>query len=157
MIKLLRVDHRLLHGQVAFSWASHLGADCILLASDTLLNDELRLTTVKIARPPGIKLVAKNIEDSIKAINSGVTDKYKLFIVTDTIADAARLIEGCNIRSLNLGGTKSGDGKEKLSKAIYVTQAEKEILNTLLQKGIDINIQMIPSERLIDLKHVLNN
>lgn len=157
MIKLLRVDHRLLHGQVAFSWTSHLGADCILLASDTLLNDELRLTTVKIARPPGIKLVAKNIEDSIKAINSGVTDKYKLFIVTDTITDAARLIEGCNIRSFNLGGTKSGDGKEKLSKAIYVTQAEKEILNTLLQKGIDINIQMIPSERLIDLKHVLNN
>ena len=50
MIKALRVDHRLLHGQVAFSWTSHLGADCILLASDSLLNDELRLTTVKIAR-----------------------------------------------------------------------------------------------------------
>ena len=53
MIKNLRVDHRLLHGQVAFSWSSFLGADCILLASDSLLNDELRLTTVKIARPPG--------------------------------------------------------------------------------------------------------
>ena len=66
MIKSLRVDHRLLHGQVAFSWTSHLGADCILLASDSLLNDELRLTTVKIARPPGIRLVAKNIDDSIQ-------------------------------------------------------------------------------------------
>ena len=34
MIKCLRVDHRLLHGQVAFSWTSALGADCILIAND---------------------------------------------------------------------------------------------------------------------------
>ncbi len=42
MIKLLRIDHRLLHGQVAFSWSKQIGTDCILLASDTLLNDQLR-------------------------------------------------------------------------------------------------------------------
>ena len=34
MLKLLRVDHRLLHGQVAFSWTQNLGADCILIAND---------------------------------------------------------------------------------------------------------------------------
>ena len=39
MIKLLRVDHRLLHGQVAFSWTSTLSADCILIASDTVMKD----------------------------------------------------------------------------------------------------------------------
>ena len=100
MIKNLRVDHRLLHGQVAFSWSSFLGADCILLASDSLLNDELRLTTVKIARPPGIKLVIKTIDDSVKAINSGVTDKYKLFIVTDTIEGASILARQCNIKNI---------------------------------------------------------
>ena len=43
MIKLLRIDHRLLHGQVAFSWSKQLGTDCILLACDTLLNDKLRM------------------------------------------------------------------------------------------------------------------
>ena len=40
MIKLLRIDHRLLHGQVAFSWCKQIGTDCILLACDTLLNDK---------------------------------------------------------------------------------------------------------------------
>ena len=33
MLVGLRVDHRLLHGQVAFSWTSALGADCILIAN----------------------------------------------------------------------------------------------------------------------------
>lgn len=155
MIKSLRVDPRLLHGQVAFSWTSHLGADCILLASDSLLNDELRLTTVKIARPPGIRLVAKNIDDSIQAIKSGVTDKYKLFIVTDTIEDAARIARECQVRTINLGGTKSAKDKEKLSKAIYVTEHEKEVLRELIQEGIELNIQMIPSEKRISAESVL--
>lgn len=156
MIKLLRVDHRLLHGQVAFSWTSHLGADCILLASDSLLNDELRLTTVKIARPPGIRLVAKTIDDSIQAIKSGVTDKYKLFIVTDTIDDAARIARECSIASINLGGTKSAKDKTKLSKAIYVTEHEEKVLKELVEEGIELNIQMIPSEKRINATSVLN-
>ena len=155
MIKSRRVDHRLLHGQVAFSWTSHLGADCILLASDSLLNDELRLTTVKIARPPGIRLVAKNINDSIQAVKSGVTDKYKLFIVTDTIEDAARIARECQVKSINLGGTKSAKDKTKLSKAIYVTEHEKEVLKELIKEGIELNIQMIPSEKRISAESVL--
>ena len=36
-IKLLRVDHRLLHGQVAFSWKNAVEADCILIACDAVM------------------------------------------------------------------------------------------------------------------------
>lgn len=36
MIKSIRVDYRLLHGQVAVSWTASLGADCLLLVSDTV-------------------------------------------------------------------------------------------------------------------------
>ena len=93
MIKKLRVDHRLLHGQVAFSWTSALNADCILIACDAVVSDELRKTTMKTAKPNGVKLVIKSISDSVKALNSGVTDKYKLFIVVESIADAATLIQ----------------------------------------------------------------
>ena len=50
MIQLVRVDYRLLHGQVAFSWTAGLGADCILLVSDTLLDDPVRVASVKLAK-----------------------------------------------------------------------------------------------------------
>ena len=39
MIKSIRVDYRLLHGQVAVSWTASLGADCLLLVSDTVKNE----------------------------------------------------------------------------------------------------------------------
>lgn len=48
MIQMIRVDYRLLHGQVAVSWTSALGADCILLVSDTVLNDKLRLQALPL-------------------------------------------------------------------------------------------------------------
>ena len=80
MIVLTRVDHRLLHGQVAFSWTSHLSADCILIANDEVAGDETKKTIIRLAKPSGVKLVIKSVADSIKAINNGATDKYKLFV-----------------------------------------------------------------------------
>ena len=70
MIKLVRVDHRLLHGQVAFTWTSAINADCILIANDAVPKDDLRKTSLKLAKPTGVKLVMKSVEDSIDAINS---------------------------------------------------------------------------------------
>ena len=76
MIKLCRVDHRLLHGQVAFSWTNAVQADCILVASDEVVNDEMWKTTLKLGKPAGVKLVIKDIENSaIKSINLGGAKK----------------------------------------------------------------------------------
>lgn len=51
MIKLTRVDHRLLHGQVAFSWTKFLDTDCILIVSDSLVKDELKMNAMRMAKP----------------------------------------------------------------------------------------------------------
>ena len=38
MIKLVRVDHRLLHGQVIFSWTKQVGTNYIIVADDKVPN-----------------------------------------------------------------------------------------------------------------------
>ncbi|MEG0735563.1 MAG: PTS sugar transporter subunit IIB, partial [Longicatena sp.] len=65
MIKAVRVDHRLLHGQVAFAWTKVLQTDCILIANDAVSKDQLRMSALRMAKPDSVKLVMKNIEDSI--------------------------------------------------------------------------------------------
>ena len=156
MIKLLRVDHRLLHGQVAFSWTSHLSADCILIANDDVVKNELRKMTIKLAKPSGVKLVIKNIDDSIKSINSGVTDKYKLFIVVESIEDAYKLVSNCkSITKVNLGGTKSTSNTRNISKSINVTEDEINLINEMNINGIDVAIQMVPSDREIKAVSVI--
>ncbi|WP_435928975.1 PTS sugar transporter subunit IIB [Dryocola sp. BD613] len=148
MITLLRVDHRLLHGQVAFSWTQYIGADCILIANDAVMEDELRKTTIKLAKPPAVKLVMKNISDAIAAIKSGVTDKYKLFIVVESVADAWRLVSAVpEIKSINLGGIKAKEGSQNISKAINVLPEEIALLNELVKAGTEVEIRQVPNDR----------
>ena len=60
---------------------------------------------MKLARPAGVKLVIKSIDDSIGALVSGVTDKYRLFIVVESIEDAYRLAKGYDgVKQINIGG-----------------------------------------------------
>ena len=148
MIIMTRVDHRLLHGQVAFSWTSHLSADCILVADDDTALDETKKTITKLAKPAGVKLVIKTIADSIKAINSGVTDKYKLFVVVASVDDAYKLVKNvASIKSLNLGGTKFEEGKESLSSAVFVTKEEYDELKELVNNGIEVYCQQVPTDK----------
>lgn len=152
MIKLVRVDYRLLHGQVAFSWTSKLGADCILLVTDTLLDDPIRVTSVKLAKPPGVKVVVKGIEDSIKAMKSGVTDKYKLFVVCETVEGAVRLAQELEIKELNIGGTTPGAGKKKFGPVVYLDKREEEMLKALQEDGVSIYRQTVPDSKSQELK-----
>lgn len=148
MITLLRVDHRLLHGQVAFSWTQYVGADCILIANDNVPEDELRKTTIKLAKPPSVKLVIKNINDAIESIKSGVTDKYHLFIVVESVNDAWRIasaVEG--IKSINLGGIKAKEGSKNISKAINLLPEEIEQLQQLVGEGVEVEIRQVPNDR----------
>ena len=148
MITLLRVDHRLLHGQVAFSWTQYVGADCILIANDSVPGDELRKTTIKLAKPPSVKLVIKNVNDSIEAIKSGVTDKYNLFIVVESVNDAWRIASAIvEIKSINLGGIKAKEGSKNISKAINLLPTEIEQLQQLVGKGVEVEIRQVPNDR----------
>lgn len=148
MLKLLRVDHRLLHGQVAFSWTQSLGTDCILIANDDVPQNDIRKTTIKLAKPQGVKLVIKNIEDSIKALQSGVTDKYKLFIVVESVKDAKALADSYpEIQQINLGGMKVREGTRNISKAINITPEEEELIKELVDKGIEVEIRQVPADK----------
>lgn len=156
MILLTRVDHRLLHGQVAFSWTQNLGADCILIANDDVPNNDIRKTTIKLAKPQGVKLVIKTIDGAIEALKSGVTDKYKLFIVVESIEDAYKLaLAYPEIKQINLGGIKSKEGTRSIGKAVNVLPKEEELLKKMTDDGVYVEIRQVPSDKKVEVTEVL--
>ena len=48
-ILLTRVDNRLIHGQVGMTWATHLGANLIIVANDEVANDEVQQNLMDMA------------------------------------------------------------------------------------------------------------
>ncbi|SJZ53360.1 PTS sugar transporter subunit IIB [Anaerorhabdus furcosa] len=148
MINLVRIDHRLLHGQVAFAWTKSLGTDCILIANDEVAKDNLRMSALRMATPSGVKLVIKSIEDSVQALNSGVTDKYHLMVILESIKDADELTKQVpSIKNINLGGVKTEEGKKQISMAVFVSQEEIARLNQMNQRGISVEVKMVPEDK----------
>ncbi|ADL04077.1 PTS sugar transporter subunit IIB [Lacrimispora saccharolytica] len=156
MIKMIRVDYRLLHGQVAFSWTSMLGADCLLLVSNTIRDDPLRMQTLKLAKPEGVKVVVKNSEDAVSALQSGVADKYQLFIICETIELAAEIAKAVKMKSINLGNIPFAEGKRQVSKSVFLDREEEERLKEMRKDGYDLYIQMVPTEKKINCQTILD-
>lgn len=147
MIKLARVDHRLIHGQVAFTWTKFLGIDCILIPSDTIASDPMRMNMLRMAKPQSVKLIIKPITECIQAINQGLTDKYQMMVLLESVEDAYKLFKGTEaLRALNLGGTKSGEGKKQISKAVHLTPEEEDYLKALKEQQVEIFVQMVPED-----------
>ena len=57
MIVLCRVDHRFLHGQVALTWTHSVGSYCFLISYDDLSKYELIMTSLRVSKTNGVKLV----------------------------------------------------------------------------------------------------
>ena len=53
MIKALRIDHRLVHGQVAFTWTHFLAATRIIVIDDKAAADEFQKMALNMAKPAG--------------------------------------------------------------------------------------------------------
>ncbi|MBC8863170.1 PTS sugar transporter subunit IIB, partial [Escherichia coli] len=71
-----------------------LDVNTILVANDGVAADDFRKSAIRLAKPEAAKLVMKSIDESIEAINSGVTDKYNMLIVVESVEDAYKLIHG---------------------------------------------------------------
>ena len=161
MIKHCRVDERLLHGQTVMSWNKSIGANCFLIADDEVASNQLRMSILRAGCPAGCKLVMKSVQDSIDSINSGVTDKYDLFIITKDIPSMERLVLGCDcIKNVNLGFSFKKPNSIKLGGAsgqVYVDEKSKQCIRNMLKHGKVVDIQRIPNDtKIIVTEDLLN-
>ena len=93
MIVQLRVDDRLVHGQVTLMWGKELSTKGILVANDAAAQNETQSSTLKMACPSGQKLLIRTIDDAIKIANDPRAGEMRIFALTGNIADALKTSE----------------------------------------------------------------
>ncbi len=100
----------------------------------------------------------KTIDDSIKALNSGVTDKYKLFILCESVADMYQLVkEVPTIKEVNLGGMKKmGKRANKFQKAVHLSETDIAQIKELTNEGIELTVQLVPDDQKVAINKLLN-
>ena len=156
MIKLLRIDDRLVHGQVAFTWTPALGADCLFVANDRVAKDEFLRMTLGLAKPAGAKLLVKSIADSITWLNDPKNKGQQVLVLVESVKDAHALAMGVGeIQSINFGGIRVKAGAKAVSKAIALTDADIVLIRELLEKGLELEARQVPTDKKQPIQNLL--
>lgn len=148
MIQLVRVDDRLLHGQVAYSWKAELGYEAIVIVSDSAYEDDVRKMAIKMAKPEGVKLAIRDSNSAIELLNNDLLKDLKVFVVVDNIHTAKKILGNISEKpKLNIGGIQKEEGKQSITKYAFIDNQERQILQELSEKNFDIEFKLVPSDR----------
>lgn len=146
-IENARVDERLIHGQVATVWTNTLGAQRIMVVNDLAVKDQLQIGALKMAKPVGVKLSILSKRKAIEKILAGNYEAEKVFLITKDIQDMAELIAGgVPLQMFNVGNISIKEGSQAIKKSVALTEADIQLINQMIAKGIKITAQMVPSE-----------
>jgi fructose-specific PTS system IIB component len=145
-IVFVRIDDRLIHGQVATTWIRTQSIEQVAVINDELAKDPMQASVLKMAAPTGVKAVLLDIPRFIEAYNKGF--KKRTMLILTNPQDVLSLIEnGVTIPYLNVGGMKFKDGRKRLTEAVSVTEEDMEVFEKMITKGISVEIQMVPNSR----------
>jgi len=147
MIKLTRIDDRLVHGQVAFTWVPALNVNCLLVANDKVAKDEFMKLTLGLAKPAGTKLLIKSLNEAAEFLNDQKNDGLKILLIINSVKDAVVMAAGVpEIKSINIGGLRLKDGAKLISKAVGVNEEDIALLRELLSKEVELEIRQVPTD-----------
>ena len=146
-ISFVRIDDRLIHGQVATVWTKDSGCNRIMAVSDEVAADDLRKQLVIQVAPPGIKAYVVTIEKAIEAYNNPKFDSFKTLFLFTNPTDVLRMVEGgVDIKSVNVGGMCFKEGTNKLQMHYVVNDVDIEAFKKLNEKGIELEIRKLAKD-----------
>lgn len=149
---LCRVDQRLIHGQVLTQWLKHTAANLIVVANDEISHDALRQSLMNVAIPSGVQTRYFSLQKTIDVIHKAA-DHQKIIVLIQTIEDAHTLIlKGVPIEVLNIGNVHLEHDRVSLNDYVALNTREHSLLSNLIQKGVDVYLQRVPSEPKIQFK-----
>ena len=157
-VALVRVDNRLVHGQVLEAWLPALDAHGILVADDEAAGNVLARSAMALAIPPGVNFEVLRVEAAAGLLRPGGKGPQapRTLVLLRDVRDAVALSEaGVPVPQLNLGNVHFGRGRKQVSPSVFLDAGELAALEKLSRAGTQVEVRAVPSEaplRLPDLK-----
>ena len=161
MIAQLRVDDRLIHGQVALVWTKELDTPGIVVANDNAANNEMVQMTLKMATPTGKKLLIRSVDDAIKVFNNPKGKNMRMFDFTNSVADALKIaqnvedIDGINVANVGRFADKSEGETHQVGSTLMLSDSELEALKELTKLDVPVFQQVVPSNPKTNISSML--
>ncbi len=151
-VDLLRIDDRLVHGQVVEGWLKALRLNHIVVASDSVAADETQKALYFLAVPHGIELSCLPVAETAASWKNGVWKNARALVLVSTPEDALALVEqGAPVKSVNLGGLHFRQGRVQVLKGVSLDEADVRALKSLAAKGILLEARPLPLDEPVEM------
>lgn len=111
-----------------------------------------------MAKPDGVLIAIRDIQEAIKLLHNSKLENLRVFVVTDTVANAKTIYEAIDEKPLiNIGGLQKAENKKALVSYAYFSEKEIELLHKMNNQGIDVEFKLVPSDKEISLKDLLKS
>lgn len=149
---LVRVDDRLVHGQVMVGWRTHLEATRILVASDRLAANEAACRVLRLSAPAEVNLSLDTVEGMVRRLRAGEFGDERSILLFENLSDVISALDlGMTFEHLNLGGLRHQNSCVAFSPAVSLAPPDLQALREIMDRGVPIDIQMMPREKPIPL------
>ena len=152
----VRIDTRLLHGQVATAWTKQVNPDRILVVSDGVAHDELRKTMIVQAAPPGVHVHVIPISKLIQVDKDPRFGATKAMVLFETPQDLLKAEKGgVNFPKVCIGSMAHSAGKTVVNQAIACDEDDVKTLKECRDNGTEFYVQKVPSDHVEDIWKLL--
>ncbi|MFI4819064.1 MAG: PTS mannose transporter subunit IIAB [Enterobacterales bacterium] len=157
-IVLVRIDDRLIHGQVVTSWTKETKINRIIVISDEVDADENRKKLLIQVSPPGITSHVVNIEKAIRVYNNPKYCNDRVMLLFNNPSDILSVIKkGMKIKSINIGGMSYNKNKIQINNAISVDKKDIIAFKKLNKLGIELEIRKVYNDNSLNLIDLIKN
>jgi mannose/fructose/N-acetylgalactosamine-specific phosphotransferase system component IIB len=147
-IVFVRIDNRLIHGQVLEAWVPAVRADCIVVASNELGELDLLRQLMKAAVPRGIEVAIGTVAEMAAYLHSESDSRRRVLLLFGNLQDALQAYRlGVRFHVLNLGNLHGGKDRKRLSCTVALNQEDLASLEAFEKEGVEVVLQCVPSDR----------
>ncbi len=143
----IRIDDRLLHGQVVGMWTNTLQATRIMIPCDRVAEDEVLRKVLRMAAPAGVKTSFIPAERAARQIMEGRYQGQRVFMVCENPADILRLMDlGLPITKVNVGNIGGAEGRIAVKTSLSMSPEEAKMFHEIMDRGVEVTSQMVPAD-----------
>lgn len=158
-ISLVRIDNRLVHGQVGITWVASLETNVLIVVDNEAATDKLQQILMEaVAKSANIRIRFFSTNDFVQALMNS-SNTIKMFIVVKTVETVADLHKlGVPIDCVNFGNLHFEKGKIPITKKVYINRKDAEDIQYLLDHHVVCFAQDVPGsirENITSLDHVV--
>lgn len=156
-IVLLRVDERLIHGQVVVGWGGPLHADRIVVADDAIAASPWEQELYCLGVPPEMEAAFASVDEARAELAGWRGGTRRVIVLVRDVQTARRLADGGGLQGeeVNLGGIHDGEGRRRVLPYLHLGPGDDDDLRAIAATGARVSARDLPATSRVALDQLL--